>query len=216
MKKVLYSAVYDDNGYPFQNLAREVKTARTPEDITEDDSILVIWGGSDINPRLYNHEKSTRTYIGNPLRDKLEWDLLQEAARKGIPIIGVCRGAQMLCAAAGGYLFQHVDNHMGRHNVTAYDGNVFSVNSIHHQMMAGYEKVDHELLAWTEKPRSAEYVYKDDQLFQIPEELYESRVEPEYIYFNKLKGHAIQWHPEGLAENSEANRFVMHEINARM
>lgn len=214
MKKVLYSAVYQDDGYPFHVLAKEVVAAKLPADLKEEDAALVIWGGADIEPSFYGHEKARRTWT-SPQRDRLEWDLLHRAVEMKMPIIGVCRGAQMLCAAAGGWLFQHVDNHAGsRHNVKTSGGEVFAVNSIHHQMMAGLEEVDHELLCWAEKPLSQQYVYKRDELFQIPD--YDNRKEPEYVYFPKLKGHAIQWHPEALSEHSEANKFVLHEILARM
>lgn len=206
----LYSALYSDSGYPFHRLAGKVERATHPDELKDENSALVVWGGSDIEPSFYGHEKSSKTWT-NPERDAAEWRLMQKAIERGMTIIGVCRGAQMLCAAAGGFLLQHVENHSGYHNVQTKTGDKFLVNSIHHQMMAGLEKVDHELICFTEGQRSKQYIYKKDELFAIPE----NWKEPEYVYFNKIKGHAIQWHPEMLDEAEVANKFVLHEINAR-
>jgi gamma-glutamyl-gamma-aminobutyrate hydrolase PuuD len=138
---------------------------------------------------------------------------MRRAAEVGIPIIGVCRGAQMACALAGGYLLQHVDNHGGSgHLVDTSDGKQFNVNSIHHQMMVATEKVDHELLAWSTQQRSAKYIYRDDQEFVTPE----GWKEPEFYYFPKIKGFAIQWHPEAMNQASDATRFIMEKIRERL
>ena len=207
MKQVLYSGYYPDDGYPFHTLAKDVVTAKLPEDIIEPDSILVIWGGSDINPALYGHEQSLRTYPGGR-RDYIEWDLIQKAIMLDIPIIGVCRGAQMLCAAAGGYLIQHVDNHTGSHHkVDTIDGTSFTVNSIHHQMMCVPEEVDHVRLAITDKPRSQRYIYQKDREHNPVAEL-------EAVWFPTLKGLAIQWHPEAMDDGSDATKFIMEKIDA--
>jgi putative glutamine amidotransferase len=213
----LYSACYADNGYPFDVLlsnrdSHDVRTVVSADQIDDDkNAALIIWGGADINPQLYGHPESTRTYPGGK-RDFIEWALLQRAIEVGIPIIGVCRGAQMACAAAGGYLLQHVQNHSGsNHDVTTPDGKVIKVNSIHHQMMVA-EKVDHELLAWSTHRQSEEYIYKDDKLFEIPQ----GWKEPEFYYFPKIKAFAIQWHPEGMRRDSEATQYVLEKIRERI
>jgi putative glutamine amidotransferase len=209
MKKVLYSAMYGGDAYPFGGLAATVKTARKPDDITEPDSILVVWGGADINPALYGHSIGKYTGHGGQ-RDYVEWALMRQALSMGIPIIGVCRGAQMLCALAGGYLYQHVHNHAGYgHSVTTYDGKQFAVNSIHHQMMAIPNTVEHELLGWSTTRRSDEYYLGDDTLAPPPEK------EPEFVFFPKVQGYAIQWHPEGMDDESEATQYIFKEIYAR-
>jgi gamma-glutamyl-gamma-aminobutyrate hydrolase PuuD len=208
MKNVVYSAVFGNDAYPFTDLGKQVVTARTKEDLVDPDSYLIIWGGADISPTLYNHPQSRRTHCYHG-RDAQEWSLLNRAVDMGIPVIGVCRGAQMLCAKAGGFLIQDVTKHAGYgHNVTTADGRSFPVNSIHHQMMGGYEELDHELLAWSSEKRSDGYIWKDDQTYTPPEGF----VEAEFIYFPKIKGFAIQWHPEGMAENSRATQYVMEKL----
>jgi putative glutamine amidotransferase len=210
MKKVLYSALYGGS-LPFTSWAQRCEVVNDPSELTELNSALVIWGGSDISPDLYNHPHSHTTWPSKG-RDGPEWALLHGAIERGIPIIGVCRGAQMLCAAAGGFLIQDVDGHHGSHLIECYDGKVYKVNSIHHQMMAGYEEVDHEMLAWTQAPRSiGKYVYKDDQEYTPPEGF----VEAECIDFTSIKGFAIQWHPEMMQPTHSATLFLHTEFMGR-
>ena len=184
--------------------------ANEPDDLKEGDSALIIWGGSDINPELYRHPMHRTTHPGG-LRDRREWSLLQRAIERGIPIIGVCRGAQMLCAAAGGFLIQDVHGHYGHHSVTTIDDQKFIVNSIHHQMMAGFEQVDHELVCWREGRKGAPYGYMDNKEYQPKDDW----KEPEFVYFPKIRGYAIQWHPEGMAEQSDATQYVLNYITKK-
>lgn len=176
--------------------------------------MLIIWGGSDINPAYYKHPIHSTTYPGGA-RDRVEWSLLQRAIEMGIPIIGVCRGAQMLCAAAGGFLIQDVNGHSGRHEITTFDGKKMMVNSIHHQMMVPDDS-EHELVAWVSKNLSYQsgvpyYGYKQDELFVPPE----GWREPEFIYFPKINGYAIQWHPEMMAADAEATQYVLKFIKEK-
>lgn len=211
MPKILYSAVYN-GGFPFDTLLEdggEVIPVVDPDEMTEFDSALVIWGGSDIHPELYGHPVATRCYPGARRRDAVEWALLKEAIDMEIPIFGVCRGAQMLCAAAGGFLLQDVNNHAGaNHMVETVDGKRFKTNSIHHQMMAGLHNVPHQLLGWAEQTVGAPYIYRDDKVFAAPNDW----KEPEFVYFPDIAGYAIQWHPEGMQLECDATQYVLDFI----
>jgi putative glutamine amidotransferase len=214
MKK-LYSAMYADDCQPFHvllNEGGEIEAVRDPDQLKEHDAALIVWGGADINPALYKHPMHTTTHPSG-LRDRLEWALMQRAIEVGMPIIGVCRGAQMLCAAAGGYLLQDVHGHFGNHLVTTFDGGQFPVNSIHHQMMAGLEKVDHELVCWsaTRLGEKYGYSYMDNQEY-VPVDGWK---EPEFVYFPKINGYAVQWHPEGMDNDSVATKFVLNYIKKK-
>lgn len=211
----LYSAVYNDDCYPFSRLLDE---RGSTEGIAHPDALqpqektaLIIWGGADINPEYYKHPMHSTTHPGGA-RDRIEWGLVQRAIEIGMPIIGVCRGAQMVCAAAGGFLLQDVENHAGMgHFVHTYDIKSFHVNSIHHQMMAGLEAVDHELVAWRENRQGAPYGWKDDQWYTPPADF----KEPEFVYFPKIRAYAIQWHPEGMALRCEATQYILNYIEKK-
>jgi len=211
--KYLYSAIYD-GGYPFDSLLHsdgEVVSVTDPADMTSYDSALVVWGGADISPKLYNHPTSEQCFPYATRRDEVEWALIKEAISMEIPIIGVCRGAQMLCAAAGGYLLQDVHYHAGvGHSVHTKDGHTFYVNSVHHQMMVP-EGTEHDLIAWASKNVGAPYIYRDNKAFQPPE----GWKEPEFVYFPKIDGYAVQWHPEMMDLQSEATNYIFDFFRKR-
>jgi gamma-glutamyl-gamma-aminobutyrate hydrolase PuuD len=198
-----------------------VDLARDPEDIKERESALIIWGGADIHPDYYKRPMHTTTHPGG-MRDKMEWSLIHRAIEMGIPIFGVCRGAQMACAAAGGWLIQNVRGHagFGGHEVTTHDGQRFTVNSIHHQMMVP-DGVEHELVAWSTE-RISERVAGDNVAYGIgsaegdaawtPPEGWN---EPEFVYFPKINAYAIQWHPEGMSTNSPATQYILNFIKTK-
>lgn len=192
--------------YPFNKsgLFTDYTFVKGPQELTIDD-VLVVWGGADISPSLYNKAVSRRTYAESTpsYRDKYEWELMQRAKQLGIPIVGICRGAQMLCALAGGFLIQDVTGHGSGHTVVTSDNETIKVNSLHHQMMYPWE-VDHKLLAWAPEPISVHYLDEDTKV-QVP-------CEPEAVYFPKVRGLAIQWHPEFMDENTEATQYVFRQL----
>lgn len=207
----LVSGYYEDY-YPFNLLScfNSFYSTKNPDTLVTGD-VLIIWGGSDIHPSLYNKKKSSMTWAGKQPseRDEVEWALMQRARELGLPIIGVCRGAQMLCALAGGHLIQHVNGHSGTHMVTTYKGTQIQTNSIHHQMMVP-TGTDHTVIAEIPKERLLSDVYYDE------DQKVDHQQEPEFIYFNAVKGFAIQWHPEMMQPHAEANQFVLKEIGERL
>ncbi|WP_424973926.1 gamma-glutamyl-gamma-aminobutyrate hydrolase family protein [Dinoroseobacter sp. S124A] len=78
--------------------------AGRPVDLDAVDGI-VIGGGDDISPELYSMDIKTTARL-DPARDALEHELAQDALSRHIPVLGICRGAQMLNVAAGGSLHQ--------------------------------------------------------------------------------------------------------------
>ncbi|CAL9323094.1 MULTISPECIES: gamma-glutamyl-gamma-aminobutyrate hydrolase family protein [Streptomyces] len=108
---------------------------------------LVISGGPDVEPVRYGAEREPRTGPPAPERDAWELALIEAALASRIPLLGICRGMQLLNVALGGTLVQHVDGHaevvgvFGGHPVkpvpgTRYAGIVpeeTSVPTYHHQ-----------------------------------------------------------------------------------
>jgi putative glutamine amidotransferase len=66
---------------------------------------LVVAGGADIDPALYGQENAAARKI-DPARDQLEADLIRWAVDAGKPLLGICRGMQLLTVALGGTLHQ--------------------------------------------------------------------------------------------------------------
>ena len=214
----LVSSIYPDY-YPFQEGMSDVFdsfiNSSNEADLQEGD-VLLVWGGEDISPALYDEPVNVfgDGSITPSRRDQIEWGMMLRAKALGIPIIGICRGAQMLCALAGGSLWQHVDNHAGaRHYVETYDGQKLLTNSVHHQMMRldGIPRSDYQLIGWTD-PRSEHYHYGARAIHSVTPD----QVDPEFVWFNRINGFAIQWHPEFVDYPDEATDYVFNFIRARI
>jgi len=108
---------------------------------------LVIAGGPDVDPARYGAERDPRTGPPAHARDAWELALIEAALAARLPLLGVCRGMQLLNVALGGTLVQHLDGHaevvgvFGRHSVKPVPGTRYaaivpeetSVPTYHHQ-----------------------------------------------------------------------------------
>jgi putative glutamine amidotransferase len=108
---------------------------------------LVIAGGPDVEPVRYGAEPHPRT--GPPARERDAWELalIDAALTARVPLLGICRGMQLLNVALGGTLVQHLDGHaevvgvFGNHAVKPVPGSLYaavvpdetSVPAYHHQ-----------------------------------------------------------------------------------
>lgn len=71
---------------------------------------LLLLGGGDVNPRLYDQEQNPLCYGVDNARDEAEYFALEAARSRGIPIMGICRGSQMMNVHAGGTLHQDIQS----------------------------------------------------------------------------------------------------------
>jgi len=117
---------------------------------------LVISGGADVEPQRYGAEAHPRTASWRPDRDGWELALLDAAEVAGLPVLGVCRGMQVMAVRAGGRLDQHTPDLVGHEEhspggdafgavpistspgtrVAALVGDSLTVNCHHHQSVA--------------------------------------------------------------------------------
>lgn len=169
----------------------------------KDIDCLVLWGGTDIHPSFYGqkaHQYNHMKGMEPSVRDIFERKAVLLCQAKKIPIIGVCRGAQLLCALLGGSVIQDVQGHAGgSHAMELYDGRVVMTNSLHHQMMYPYD-IKHELLAWSHYGRSS--YYEEETVGVNKKEMF-GKPEPEIVWFPQIQGLAIQGHPEGYGPPKE-------------
>jgi putative glutamine amidotransferase len=82
---------------------------------------LVLAGGEDLDPALYGQAPHRRTGAPVPERDRWELALLRAALDSGTPVLGICRGLQLMNVHAGGTLHQHLPDQVGHeaHNPEA-------------------------------------------------------------------------------------------------
>jgi putative glutamine amidotransferase len=72
---------------------------------------LLLSGGPDLDPAVYGAEPDPHTGPPDRLRDSTELAALSVATERGMPVLAICRGAQLLAAARGGTLHQHLPGH---------------------------------------------------------------------------------------------------------
>jgi putative glutamine amidotransferase len=90
---------------------------------------LVVSGGADVDPGRYGADAHPRTKGWRPDRDAWELALLDAADTLGLPVLGVCRGMQLIAVHAGGRLDQHTPDLVG-HDEHSPGGDVFGTTSI--------------------------------------------------------------------------------------
>lgn len=159
--------------------------AKTPE--TAD--LVVFAGGADVDPSLYgNPPKHPRTF-SDPARDRSDKALYERCKKQGIPMVGICRGAQFLHVMNGGVLYQHMDGHNSSHAVfeTISRTRIGNVSSVHHQ--ACKENEEMEVLA--KSFRVATNRYLNDKKEEDP-----NATEVEAFFYEKTGCLGFQGHPE--------------------
>jgi len=129
----------------------------TVADVVHDLDGLLLHGGADVCPRSYGEEPQRPEWEGDEVRDRYEIELIHACIAAGKPVLGICRGAQILNVAFGGTLWQdqreqgatervHRSQELYDHNLhtvdlvagcglaSLYPGqSTVLVNSVHHQ-----------------------------------------------------------------------------------
>ena len=135
-------------GGAFAGCGADVTVKHIPEISTDYDG-LVLCGGDDVDPQYYGQENTACGELEQE-RDKTEFALLDAFVRAGKPVLGICRGQQLINVYFGGSLIQHMAEtpihrqsmeHYCTHEVTAEADSIagklygenFRVNSCHHQ-----------------------------------------------------------------------------------
>lgn len=75
---------------------------------------MLFSGGADVDPASYAAERIPECGLTHPMRDALEVRMLEICLEKGIPVLGICRGCQIINVALGGTLVQDIPLRFGR------------------------------------------------------------------------------------------------------
>ena len=99
---------------------------------------LLLIGGGDVNPERYGQKPHPKVAGVNDERDGMEIFLSREARRRDFPVLGICRGIQVINVAHGGTLHQHITGHLNpdptaRAHELDWQGKRMWVNTSHHQ-----------------------------------------------------------------------------------
>jgi putative glutamine amidotransferase len=179
------------------------------------DGILLTGSHSDVEPALYHQSRSNGCGPAQPLRDQMDFLLLEAAFRRKIPVLAICFGIQSLNVFLGGSLVQDIyaaintpiqhsrlnPNDCPSHEITISPGSLleeiagagkFTVNSTHHQAVErlgrGLEAVAH---AGDGVIESVSGTNKDHWIL------------------------GVQWHPEKSYDHDGFSRRIFHHFLAR-
>lgn len=171
-------------GKPFQDFGKVTTDVRLIDNDPESILAAVFTGGSDVTPSYYGH-KNLDSHC-RPDRDQQEKELFDKLNNLGIFKFGICRGAQFLCAMAGGTLVQDM-RHKSSHPIRELKTDrIIQVNSLHHQMQVPPPNA--EVIAVADPKMSPHYVYGEPG--------FQPKHEYEIVYYPAIKALGVQYHPE--------------------
>jgi putative glutamine amidotransferase len=169
---------------------------------------LILAGGRDVDPATYGADRDVETDEPRSERDVFEVALARRAMERDIPLLGICRGMQVMNVARGGTLVQHLPHHLGhedhRRSVGTFEGNDHHVRlaegslaaraagEVHHATLSHHHQgIDRlgdglEITGWAEED-------------ELPEAFEDPRL-----------GFAlgVQWHPEADGDSQVIAAFV--------
>ena len=168
---------------------------------------LVLTGGRDVDPAAYSTEPHPATDEPAVDRDAWEFALLGVALRRGMPVLGICRGAQVLNVALGGSLHQHLPDLLG-HAGHQRGNAVFSTSTV--------RTVEGSRLGRLIGASAAVQCYHHQGIDRLGEGLIASARDTDgLVEAVELAGDdfvvAVQWHPE---ESSEDLRLFTGLVEA--
>jgi putative glutamine amidotransferase len=105
--------------------------AEHPDDVLDGLDGLLLAGGADIDPSTYGAEPHPETINTRPDRDRAEVALALRALERDVPMLGICRGMQLLNVALGGTLIQHLPDDLG--------------HTDHRRSLGSFDNADHDV-----------------------------------------------------------------------
>lgn len=88
--------------------ARVLEVSESPRAVLQTIDGVLLTGGGDVDPTFYGEDRHETVEDAEPGRDEFELDLARRAMEEDVPVLAICRGAQVLNVAAGGTLVQDI------------------------------------------------------------------------------------------------------------
>ena len=161
---------------------------------------LIISGGWDVDPLLWGEEPHVKLGDTLPERDAFDLLLIREARRLGLPILGICRGIQILNVAAGGTLYQDMSEQPG--SFVRHWQNVHPDKATHHVTMEK-DSILHDILGERVVVNSFHHmaVHEPGKGYRVTARAADGTIEG-MESTEESPVLAVQWHPEMMHRKS--------------
>ena len=122
-------------------VAPEPELVADPDELLHRVDGLILSGGADMDPASYGAEPHPETRGWSSERDAFELALIRRATEIDLPVLGICRGMQVLNVALGGTLLQHLPETVGHED--------------HRRVPGNFDEADHDVRSWRARWRRA-------------------------------------------------------------
>jgi putative glutamine amidotransferase len=126
-----YIVAIQDAGAMALMIPPDPRLEQHPDEVLDVIDGLILAGGADIDPASYGAQAHPETNGTVPERDRVELALTRRAIERDLPVLGICRGMQLLNVALGGTLAQHVPDEVGHED--------------HRRTLGSFENSDHDV-----------------------------------------------------------------------
>ncbi len=205
LKRVYFEAIENFGGVPI--LLPNLTNLELVEDWLKIVKGILVTGGEDVHPSFYSEEiLSDKVEVTNE-RDYLEIELIKKSKEKEVPVLGICRGPQIINVAFGGSLYQDLalrkeftleHNNSGKPKYSNRHQIVIAESSKLHNILGKKEvwvnTYHHQILKNIAPGYIASALSKDDQVIEA-------------IEHKNSRIMAVQWHPEMMLEEESSQRL---------
>jgi putative glutamine amidotransferase len=130
LSRAYVDAIQEGGGVAFM-IPPDACTGADPDEVLDHVDALVLAGGADLDPSSYGAAPHRCTTGTRPERDAAEIPLARRAIDRDLPLLGICRGMQLLNVALGGTLIQHLPDELG--------------HGEHRRRLGSFDDADHDV-----------------------------------------------------------------------
>lgn len=159
---------------------------------------IIITGGEDISPEIYGEENTGLSRNTSKVRDEAELFILESVISSGCPVLGICRGFQLINVYFGGSLYQDIES---QYRIGINHRNTFmNSGDLHHEVRIDEETILFEIIRserFMVNSRHHQGIKEPGKGLVVSAQSSDGIIEGiEYPGKNII---AVQWHPENLA-----------------
>jgi putative glutamine amidotransferase len=174
---------------------------------------LILTGGGDIEPTVYGGRHHETVYMVDPERDRSELELTRRVVALNLPILGICRGAQVINVALGGTLWEHLPDWVGDKVPHRAPERKSIPHSIRVEADSGLAKIlgtfEFSSASWHHQA-IREPAPGLEVVARAPDGVVEAVEKPDHSWL-----YAVQWHPElTVAEDPVQQRLFSALVEA--